>query len=114
MYRADALGHSGELGPQNASLRRRRTPTSVADGASFAVSTPDAANIGQVTWVRPSAVTHGFNESQRMNRLAFTPGPGAITVTAPGSRNLCPPGHYMLFLLNTAGVPSVARMIEIH
>jgi hypothetical protein len=29
------------------------------------------------------------------------------------SRNLCPPGYYMLFLLNDRGVPSVARMVQV-
>jgi galactose oxidase len=34
-------------------------------------------------------------------------------VTAPANGNLCPPGHYMLFILNGSGVPSVAKMIRV-
>jgi hypothetical protein len=88
-------------------------PTSVAYGASFFVGTPDAASVAGVTWVRLSAVTHGYNQGQRMNRLAFVPAVDGVTVTAPSSRNAAPPGHYILFLLNGAGVPSVGAIVEI-
>ena len=30
-----------------------------------------------------------------------------LTVSAPADANVAPPGHYMLFVLNGAGVPSV-------
>jgi hypothetical protein len=36
-----------------------------------------------------------------------------VNVTFPSSANISPPGYYMLFLLNTAGVPSVAKIINI-
>ena len=28
-------------------------------------------------------------------------------------RNLVPPGHYMLFILNGDGVPSIAKIIQV-
>jgi hypothetical protein len=34
-------------------------------------------------------------------------------VTAPLSANLAPPGYYMLFILSTNGVPSVAPFVQI-
>ena len=34
-------------------------------------------------------------------------------ITAPTNGNVCPPGHYMLFLLNQTKVPSVAAIIQI-
>jgi hypothetical protein len=40
--------------------------------------------------------------------LAFTAGSGTLSVQTPANANLAPPGHYMLFILNTNGVPSVA------
>jgi hypothetical protein len=43
----------------------------------------------------------------------FTAALGGISVTAPSSRNLCPPGHYMLFILDDQGLPSVARIIQV-
>ena len=45
-----------------------------------------------------------------MNTLAFTTGEGEIKVTAPANANLCPPGHYMLFLLDDKGVPSIGHI----
>jgi hypothetical protein len=88
-------------------------PPTVTYGEAFFVETPDAASVTQVTWVRLSSVTHAFNMNQRINRLAFAPAPGGLTVTAPPDANLAPPGHYMLFLLNSNGVPSVAKIIQL-
>ena len=87
--------------------------TSVVYGSFLQVNTPDAANISKVTWLRLGAVTHGFDENQRINNLTFTKGSGYLTVTLPINRNLSPPGHYMLFVLNGRGVPSEARIIKI-
>lgn len=88
-------------------------PSVVTYGQTFHLQTPDAASITKVNWIRLPSVTHGFNESQRINRLSFLAISGALNVTAPASANLCPPGHYMLFALNNNGVPSVARIIQI-
>jgi hypothetical protein len=88
-------------------------PTSVTYGQTFLVQTPEAANISRVTWIRLPSVTHSFDMNQRINNLSFTSAAGGLNITAPSNRNLCPPGHYMLFLLNGAGVPSVARIIQI-
>jgi hypothetical protein len=88
-------------------------PERVAYGSTFLVGTADAASVRGATLIRPGAVTHGFDQSQRINRLRVAPAAGGVTVTAPVSRNLCPPGYYMLFLLNDRGVPSVARMVQV-
>ena len=88
-------------------------PSTVNYGQSFFVSTPDAANIGMVTWIRLGSVTHGFDQNQRLNHLNFSPGSGGLNVTAPANANLAPPGHYMLFLVNKNGVPSVASIVRI-
>jgi hypothetical protein len=88
-------------------------PVSINFGANFTVQTPDASDIAQVTWVRLGVVTHAFNMNQRINRLAFTKGESVLNVTAPSNRNLTPPGHYMLFLINSRGVPSIARIVQI-
>ena len=43
----------------------------------------------------------------------FTAGTGSLTVTAPANANLAPPGVYMLFVVDAAGVPSVAHMVTL-
>jgi hypothetical protein len=86
---------------------------SVAYGQTFFVGTPDAAGIAQVTLVRLSSATHGLNMNQRFNRLSFAVASGGLNVVAPPSGNVAPPGHYLLFIINKEGVPSVARTIQI-
>jgi hypothetical protein len=87
-------------------------PSSVKYGQVFLVTTPDAANISQVTWIRLSSVTHSFNQNQRLNHLQFTQATGGLNITAPANGNIAPPGYYMLFLVNSNGVPSVASIIQ--
>ncbi|HEX5704378.1 MAG TPA: galactose oxidase-like domain-containing protein [Pyrinomonadaceae bacterium] len=74
---------------------------------------PPSQNISKVTLVRLSSTTHSFNQNQRFNNLSFTSFLGGLNVTMPADGNLCPPGHYMLFIINSAGVPSVASIIKI-
>ena len=82
-------------------------------GVPFAIVTPNASEISQVTMIRLNSATHAFNQGQRFVRLTPTIGPGTVTVTPPANPTLAPPGFYMLFILNGNGVPSLARMIQI-
>ena len=96
----------------------RPTITSVTSGAfrygsTFHVHTSDAADIRSVVLVRPGASTHSFDMDQRLVELAHTAGAGELIVTSPPNGNIAPPGYYMLFILNSAGVPSVARFVQL-
>ena len=88
-------------------------PNSISWNGAFTVSTPDAANISSVVLVRPGTPTHAFDMSQRLVGMSFTTGSGTLTVTAPPNGNIAPPGYYMLFLVNTSGVPSVAKFVKL-
>lgn len=88
-------------------------PALVGYGQSFNIATPDAADIDKVHLIRLSSVTHAFNMDQRINRLNFTQTDGGLQIAAPSDANKTPPGYYMLFILNDAGVPSVAKMVQI-
>ncbi|HEV8348136.1 MAG TPA: galactose oxidase-like domain-containing protein, partial [Vicinamibacterales bacterium] len=77
------------------------------------MQTPDAANISSVVLVRPGAQTHAFDMEQRLVGLSYTVGAGVLNVTSPPNGNIAPPGYYMLFILNSAGVPSVASFVRI-
>jgi galactose oxidase len=88
-------------------------PDVLSYGQGFTLSTAQAASIAQVTLVRLPSVTHAFDENQRFLRMNFQAGSGGLTVTAPANPNLAPPGHYMMFLVNQQGVPSVAKIVRI-
>jgi hypothetical protein len=84
-------------------------------GEPFFVGTADADSITTVNMLRLSAVTHTKNMNQRINKnLAFSKTSGGLNITPPSSSNRCPPGDYMLFLLNADGVPSEAKIIRIN
>jgi galactose oxidase len=87
--------------------------TTVGYGETFTVSTPFAAQITGVRWIRLGSVTHAFDANQRANTLTFSRGSGVVRVTAPANARRAPPGHYLLFLLNRNGVPSVGRVVRV-
>ena len=95
----------------------RPTITSTSDtmyyGHGLQVQTPDAGQIQSVVLVRPGSQTHAFDMDQRLVELSFTKASGSLTVTAPPHGNIAPPGYYMLFILNSAGVPSLARFVRL-
>jgi hypothetical protein len=87
--------------------------TTVAYGETFTVTTPFAAQITKVRWIRLGSVTHAFDANQRANTLTFARGSGLVRVTVPASGKRAPPGHYLLFLLNRNGVPSAGRIVRV-
>ena len=88
-------------------------PSLVGYGTSFSVATPDAADITKVSLIRLGSVTHAFDMNQRFQWLPFVQQTGTVDITAPPSGTRAPPGHYMLFLVNQAGVPSVGRIVKV-
>ena len=89
-------------------------PAGITYGQSFFVGTPDATSISQVTFIALGSVTHGFNMGQHISRPLFSQATGGLNVTAPSNPNNTPPGYYMLFILNSNGVPSVAKIVQIN
>jgi len=90
-------------------------PTTVGYGASFQVDSPEAPVVAAAALLRPGSVTHSFNMEQRFVGLVIGAQTGtSLTVQAPPDPNVAPPGYYLLFLLNGAGVPSVATFIRLH
>jgi hypothetical protein len=87
--------------------------TSWTYGQAVTVGTPDASRIASVALVAPAAVTHGFDENARFVPLAFTASGSSLQVQAPASGNLAPPGPYMLFLVDSSGVPSIASWVDV-
>jgi hypothetical protein len=88
-------------------------PAATGYARTFAVSTEQAASIDKVGLVRLGAPTHAEDQGQRYVPLEFKTSGSALTVTAPANPNVAPPGYYMLFVTNTAGVPSVAKIVKL-
>ncbi len=87
-------------------------PPQLTYGQGFTVQTPNAANIASVVLIRLGTVTHAFNQNQGFIPMSFTASSGSLTVTAPANSNIAPPGFYMLFIVDTNGVPSVAQIVQ--
>jgi len=88
-------------------------PAQIQYGANFSVTTPDYESISKVVLIRTGATTHFFDQNTRYVPLTFQQTTGGLTVTGPVDGNLAPPGHYMLFLVNNSGVPSVASIAQV-
>ncbi len=88
-------------------------PAQVQTGTTFEVLTPNPLLVSQVNLLRLGAVTHAYDQSQRIVRLAFTSGVDRLTVTAPQDGYEAPPGYYMLFLISDLGVPSIAEYVQV-
>lgn len=88
-------------------------PGVIRYGVPFKIRTPDATSIRAVVLIRPGAVTHAFDMEQRLVRLAFIAGSGRLSATVPTNRNIAPPGYYMVFILNSTGVPSAASFVRL-
>lgn len=71
------------------------------------------ANIQDFVFIRMSSATHSINNEQRRIPLTFqNNNDNTFTLNIPGS-NLLPPGFYMLFAIDTAGIPSVAEVVKV-
>jgi galactose oxidase len=62
--------------------------------------------------VRMSSVTHTINTDQHFLELAFAGSNSGYSVTAPANTGVVP-GRYMLFALNSQGVPSLSTIVRV-
>ncbi len=86
-------------------------PSSTTWGARLPVETP--SDVARAVLIRPSSVTHTSDMAQRHIELAFSSRSGGIDATAPPTPSVATPGWYMLFVLDAAGVPSVASWVRL-
>lgn len=89
-------------------------PSVIDIGQTFAVDFGSAPGISRVVMIKTAAVTHSFNMEQRFVELTFNANGSRLMVQAPTRAADAPPGFYMLFLLDNAGTPSVARIVKVN
>jgi Domain of unknown function (DUF1929)/Glyoxal oxidase N-terminus len=91
-------------------------PPSIKYRSSFEVATAenDVDDIKMVSLVRLSSTTHNNNMDQRcillsiMDRTVKT-----LKLLTPKDGSWAPPGHYMLFVVNNDGLPSIGKIVQV-
>jgi hypothetical protein len=87
-------------------------PQVLEPGQSFTIAT-SPGEIDRVTLVAAGSVTHGVNLQQRFVELGFSANGSSISAAMPARAAETPPGYYLLFVLNDAGVPSMAKIVRV-
>lgn len=93
----------------------------VGYNALLSLSYTSTSAISAAVLVRPGSDTHAFDMEQRLIGLcgpapqqpACSGANNTLNLTTPPNGNIAPPGYYMLFLLDSAGVPSKASFIQL-
>ncbi len=88
-------------------------PASATVGTTIGIDSTSAATISKVNLVGLGAVTHSEEMEQRVIPLTFTVSGNRITATIPSAATVVPPGTYMVFAVNSSGVPSVGTFLRI-
>jgi hypothetical protein len=88
-------------------------PSSAIYDQNFNITLGQAGTIDKVGLVRLGAATHSQDQGQRYVPLSFTTSGSTLTAKAPANSNIAPAGYYMLFITDGAGVPSVAKIIQL-
>ena len=73
----------------------------------------DSTNITKAHLIKLGSVTHSENQDQRLVPLQFNNASGGISLKMPDSRDVAPPGHYLLFVVDDNGVPSTGGMVKL-
>ena len=89
-------------------------PEEIQYGQTIAIHTPQARDIKWVELIWPMATTHSCETGQRIVDVPFEVKDFChIQASIPKEQNIAPPGWYMLFLVNRAGVPSIAKWVHL-
>jgi hypothetical protein len=88
-------------------------PTSMSYANTYMISTDNPKNVKQIVLMRPASVTHSVNFDQRRIPLSFSNTRRGLQITAPSGSSIAPPGYYMMFVIDSKGVPSEAQMVKI-
>jgi fibronectin type 3 domain-containing protein len=95
------------------------SPGPLGYNAPFSVTYTSASPISSAVLMRLGSATHAFDMGQRLVALCgpapqpACSGSGTLPLTTPPNGSVAPPGWYMLFLLDSAGVPSKAQFVQL-
>ena len=87
-------------------------PAVVTQGRTITVTA--TADLARFTFVKMSSVTHDLNSDLRFLNVPFTAtGAGRYQLMLHANPNVLTPGYWMLFAIDQAGVPSVAKVVQV-
>jgi hypothetical protein len=69
--------------------------------------------IVKASLIRPAAVTHSSDPNQRYVELPMSVNGNSIGLNVTSNPNIAPPGWYMLLVVGSNGVPSVAKWVHL-
>src|SRR5438552_8047168 len=87
-------------------------------GMPFSVSYTSTSPISSAVLIRPGSTTHAMDMDHRLTGRCGAGSPctasnNTLSLTTPPDGSIAPPGYYMLFLLDSAGVPSKAWFVQL-
>ncbi len=82
-------------------------------GGRLSLGLADARRIGSFSLIALGTGTHGVTTDQRRVPLSFVQSGRSLTTTLPGSRDVLPPGPYLLQAVDAAGVPSPSQIVTV-
>jgi galactose oxidase len=93
-------------------------PEEISYGGHFDIEVAgDPDNISSVVMLRSDHNTHSLTTGDRYVKLSFQPKGAArkseIRIRAPKVPAQAVPGIYLLYVLDSAGVPSIAKRIDL-
>jgi Domain of unknown function (DUF1929)/Kelch motif len=90
------------------------TPSVGSYGGSITIPASNTSSISRASLVKCPDTTHHYDSNMRLLWLGVTSRTSSnVTVQAPLNANLAPPGYYYIHVINSSGIPSVARIIRI-
>lgn len=87
-------------------------PELMRTGGSYSFEA--SGDIARFSLVKLSATTHTMNTDSRFVPVPFTQtAPGQFALTMHANPNVLTPGYWMLFAVDSAGVPSVSKVVQV-
>jgi hypothetical protein len=81
---------------------------------SYLIKVSQAGGIKDLRLMRPDNPTHVTDVNERSIAVSFTQaGNGELKITLPSNSNLVPPSYYMLFAVNSKGIPSTGYWVQV-
>ena len=85
-------------------------PTALQPGQRLSLQT--TGGVQQAALIRTGSITHSFDFDQRRIQLPIRVTGNNVEVQIPSNGAEVPPGYYMLFVMNAAGVPSMGSILN--